>query len=289
MGNSLPPGLEPHPYFDLLLHTRPALEGFLGSQIWERITLHEWPLSCVQRLLLADGRRLIYKSQREPTVEPEFINTAASPWLPQAQILYRTARDALMLLEFLDAPRLCDLPWQEPEAQAAGQNLLNGIAQMDARRDLPVYLDLSDWEHWQMYMQATLHHLLTLSEESLLPGVTQATLAAIQHAASSTPVRQVIAQPAGLVHGDLSAENVFQTAQGFRIIDWQRPLRGPSALDLAALAESLHFDATHWVEPAVITVRKLLSIGWFAACAAQWFPAGRSTYGPQIAQLAQTL
>lgn len=281
--------MEPHPYFDLLLHSRPALEDILGSQILERVTLHEWPLSCVQRLFLADGRRLIYKSQCEPTVEPEFLTTAASPWLPQAQILYRTAHNALMVLEFLDAPRLCDLPWREPEALAVGQTLINGIAQIDERRDLPVYLDISDWEHWQTYMQAALHHLHPLSENHALPGVTHATLAAIQHAASSNPMHQLIAQPAGLVHGDLSAENVFQTDQGFRIIDWQRPLRGPAALDLAALAESLHFDATNWVDPAVITVRKLLAIGWFAECAAQWFPAGRATYGPQITQIAQTL
>ena len=41
-----------HPYFDLRLHDDQELESHLSTKIVERITLHEWPLSCVQRLTL---------------------------------------------------------------------------------------------------------------------------------------------------------------------------------------------------------------------------------------------
>ncbi|MBI3960182.1 MAG: hypothetical protein HY328_15325 [Chloroflexi bacterium] len=47
-----------HPYFDLLLHDDAELAAHLGDAIVERVTLHEWPLSCVQRLTTAQGRRL---------------------------------------------------------------------------------------------------------------------------------------------------------------------------------------------------------------------------------------
>ena len=42
-----------HPFFtDILMHTDDELAQALGVNIVQRETLHEWPLSCVQRLLL---------------------------------------------------------------------------------------------------------------------------------------------------------------------------------------------------------------------------------------------
>ena len=75
--------MQTHPVFaDILLHADDELAAALDSDIVERETIHVWPLSCVQRLLLGDGTRLIYKSQLPPTVEPEFYARAASPLLP---------------------------------------------------------------------------------------------------------------------------------------------------------------------------------------------------------------
>ncbi len=73
-----------HPYFDLMLHDDDELSALLGSRVVERTTLHEWPLSCVQRVTTADGTRIIYKAQAAPTIEPEFYAVARSPLLPRS-------------------------------------------------------------------------------------------------------------------------------------------------------------------------------------------------------------
>ena len=73
--------MDAHPYFNLWLHSDDELSGLLTSQVVERTTLHEWPLSCVQRLRLDDGRRVIYKAQFSEGVEAAFYAAARSPLL----------------------------------------------------------------------------------------------------------------------------------------------------------------------------------------------------------------
>lgn len=44
-----------HPHFNLWLHHSDELAVHIGAAIREQVTLHEWPLSCVQRIQLAKG------------------------------------------------------------------------------------------------------------------------------------------------------------------------------------------------------------------------------------------
>jgi hypothetical protein len=81
-----------HRHFDLWLDDDAELAALLGSAVVHRATLHEWPLSCVQRLRLADGRSLVYKVQGEPTVEPDFYARARSRLLVAAQRIERARR-----------------------------------------------------------------------------------------------------------------------------------------------------------------------------------------------------
>lgn len=67
---------EKHPFFDLWLHTTDVLEELLGGTIATQETIHDWPLSSVQRLVIVDGCRLIYKVQNKATVEREFYRRA---------------------------------------------------------------------------------------------------------------------------------------------------------------------------------------------------------------------
>ena len=66
----------------LKLHTDADLARLLGKPILERETIHEWPLSCVQRVTLEDGERWAYKTQLPPTVEPAFYEAAANAAAP---------------------------------------------------------------------------------------------------------------------------------------------------------------------------------------------------------------
>jgi hypothetical protein len=68
---------------DLVLHDddellRGARHGRRRARGGENV----WPLSCVERVALADGTRLAYKSQLPPTVEPGVYAAASSPLLP---------------------------------------------------------------------------------------------------------------------------------------------------------------------------------------------------------------
>ncbi|MDX6294973.1 MAG: hypothetical protein QOH50_4048 [Kribbellaceae bacterium] len=80
--------VQTHPVFtDIALHSDDELMQLLGSGIEERETIHAWPLSCVQQVWLANGRRLVYKSQLPPTVEPEFYQAASSALLADHRLL----------------------------------------------------------------------------------------------------------------------------------------------------------------------------------------------------------
>jgi hypothetical protein len=96
-----------HPYFDLWLHNDDELAPFVQGDIAQRVTLHQWPLSCVQRLTTVDGRTLIYKAQFGPTVESEFYANARSDLLPWAQTIYVQDGYACMLFEFMGTDDLC--------------------------------------------------------------------------------------------------------------------------------------------------------------------------------------
>lgn len=279
-----------HPYFDLLLHDDAELALLLGSAVLERVTLHEWPLSCVQRLTLAYGQHWIYKSQREPTIEAAFYAQARSGYrargtvLPQARALYDQQPYSILLLEYLDAPRLDELEWNETQARAAVKAVLEGLARIERA---PVWLDISTPERWRAEMAQTLDDLRALVAAGTFHVTDRAALRRIEQAAAAPSTLAVYQySPTGLVHGDLRGENVFQVSDGYRVIDWQRPFLGPTLLDLASLLESLGVDPRPHMPPGVQAIHDLLHIRWLAQCARRWFPPGSATYDAQIAQIA---
>ncbi len=284
--------MDRHPFFDIILHTNEELESRLSSRgtpycIVERVTLHEWPLSCVQRLTLEDGRRVIYKSQSGPTVEAQFYARARSRLLVQAETVYQDGPYTCMLFEYLDAPRLCDLKMPEQEAFQIGQQLLAEIRRIDG--NLPVYLDVSTWESWQAEMGAMLEKLHDLVSRGVFRLVTKELTERVRQIASSAVVRPVIDGPSGLVHGDLGGDNIFLLPDGYRVIDWQRPIRGPVGLDLTSLVESFGYEPLRWTGRGLVLVMTLLHIHWLTACASRWFQAGSATYDCQIADLAHRI
>lgn len=53
-------------------------------------------------------------------------------------------------------------------------------------------------------------------------------------AASAAVIDRVVEAPR-LIHGDLSVAQVFVTPDGYRVIDWQRPMIAPPEVDLVTL------------------------------------------------------
>ena len=275
-----------HEHFDLRLHDDEELAPLVGGRVVERTTLHEWPLSCVQHLRLAGGRRLIYKAQSGPTVESEFYAGAASDLLPRARTVYQTDGYACMLIEFVDAPRLEELGLPEEEVVRIGRLVMGQIASIEG--GLPHYLDLSDEGKWRQLVNATVGTLRDLIADGKFSLVDEPTVRGLERWASSGSALSTIRTRPGYVHGDLAGDNLFVLPDGHRVIDWQRPILGPTDLDLAKLLGSLGFDPLPHVGAGIVRVLKLLGIHWCAACKARWIPEGE-VYDGIVARLASEL
>jgi hypothetical protein len=276
-----------HEHFDLWLHDDEELAPLVQGNILERITLHEWPLSCVQRLTLADGRKLVYKTQFGPTVESEFYANARSSLLPSAQTIYRSEGHVCMLLEFVEGPLVENLDLPEEEVVRIGQAVIAQIAEIPGK--LPHYIDVSDEEKWAALVDTVLADLRELIDQGKFSLVDQATVCILEHWALSESVLSTIRTNNGYVHRDLGSGNLFVMPDGYRVIDWQRPILGPTDLDMAQLLESLEFDPLRYVGEGVVRVLGFLKIHWFTQCAARWFPEGTGYYDEQVVQLSSRM
>ena len=276
-----------HPYFDLLLHDDKELSRLLGWPIVERRTLHEWPLSCVQRVITTNGTHTIYKAQAAPTIEPEFYAAARSPLLPGARTVHRTARHACMLIEFIDAPRLADLTLPMADVVRIGRAVVEAMSQIEGQP--PIMLDVGSPAAWNAVAGSMLGALRGLVDAGGFTAVDAGALRAIERAAASESVLDAVSAPAGLIHSDLVGENVLVLRDHFRVIDWQYPKRGPADLDLATLLESTGLDRRDYVDTGVVRLMLLLRIFWLTECATRWFTPGVESYDQQIAQLSAQL
>ena len=273
-----------HRYFDLYLHDDDELASLLRSPILERVTLHEWPLSCVQRLMTFNGRKVIYKTQFGPTVESEFYANARSPLLVSAETIYRANGHACMLIEFVEAPLLEELDLSGQKAVQMGRAIMEEMRGIAGA--LPYYVDVSTKQQWVKFARDTLKTLGELVDQARLNLVDRGTIRSLERWACSDAVLSAVRKDPGYVHGDFGGDNVLVLPDGYRVIDWQRPKLGPTDLDLATLLESLDFDPSGYVDQAVVGVMYFLRIQWATQCAVRWIPEGIRGYDEGIARLA---
>ena len=249
------------------------MQRSIDSDIVERETIHVWPLSCVQRLLLGDGTRLIYKSQLPPTVEPEFYARAASPLLPGHCTLGALGRCVTMVVEWIDAPALRDVAHGEAEFVDHGRQLVARIGEIVGA--LPVYLDIGSPQAWSTLVEGTLDDLSQLIVDGRF-GLTD--LGQVERvrmwAADSTAIGGVTTG-ARVAHGDLTAAQVFVTADGYRVVDWQRPVVAPPDVDLVALLVDQGIDPRPHVCATTVGVFWFLRLHWAVEAQARLFPERR--------------
>jgi len=272
-----------HSYFDLWLHGDDELALLIGSDVSERTTLHEWPLSCVQRLALADGRRLIYKTQFGPTVESEFYARAQSEILPWAKTIYEADGHVCMLIAFVEGPLAEDLGLGEEEAIRISREVVAQIAAI--KGELPHCLDITDETKWKTLVGSMVQNLRTLIDTGAFTLTDEAVVHVLAQRASSESVLAALLTHPGYVHHDLGGDNLFVLPNGYRVIDWQRPILGPTDLDVATLLRSLGVDPLPHVGEGVVRMVDLLKVYWFTQSATKWFPAGIADYDAQIADI----
>lgn len=227
-------------------HTDAELAAFFNKPILERVTIHEWPLSIVQRLTLADGTRLAYKSQLPPTVEPAFYARASALLLPRHRDLGTLGDCHIMTFE-----------WLESQTPIAPRRVVDAIARLP--QDLPVYTDIGTPDAWAATVSDTFDKL-----SRFLPRP----IDELRRWAKTCS----IAAGARVCHGDLKADQVFLTADGYRVIDWQRPVKGPAGLDLVSLLIDLGVDPAGHTDPATIQLHWFLRLRWAAIAQVDLFP-----------------
>lgn len=251
-----------HPFFTRLqTHSDEELSERLGLPITERETIHEWPLSWVQRLRLADGRRLIYKSQLPPTVEPEFYARASSSLLPGHRRLENLGECATMLFDWIDAPLLRDVAESDAALIDHGRRIVGQIGAIGG--DLPVYLDIGSAEAWSSVGAVSLEKLRQLVLDGRFGSTDLDAVERVRRWAASPRIDETITRSPRVIHGDLTAAQVFVTEDGYRVIDWQRPVLGPPEVDLVALLVGEVGRAGERVDPRRYVDGPVVGIFWF--------------------------
>jgi len=259
-----------HPFMsDLVMCDDNRLAALLG-EVSVRETIHEWPLSWVQRLQLADGSRYAYKSQLPPTVEPEFYDAARSPLLPEHRRLDRFGVCDTMIVEWLDVPRLDEMP-EGKERVTHAWRLLGQIAELDPH--LPVYLDLGSVGCWRATSEEIFEKLRTLVGDGRLPSVTPDDVDRLRIWAESRAVLAQFAAPPCIAHADLKADQIFVLEDGYRVIDWQRPVLGPAGIDTVTLLADLGVDPRPHVDRETYALAHFLLLHWAVFAQHDLFPA----------------
>ena len=275
-----------HPYFDLLLHDDSELSAIIGGQITERITLHEWPGSCVQKIVTDTGQ-WVYKSQRGHSVEAEFYANARSPLLPAAQTIYQSNDHFCLLIDYIAGDLLEDAALNESEAVQIGKALIGQIRQI--RGVLPRIYDANTVDSWTSLMNGMSETIRRLIKAGTYHHTTEEHVQALQQRALSSTVCQPILRQTGFVHGDFTGDNIFRTATGYRVIDWAYPRLGPPDIDLAQLMESLGFDPLNHVAPGIVVMMYCMRIKHFVEFTTIWFPDGAETYDQQVSALIERI
>ncbi len=266
--------IERHPHFDLWLHGTKALEAILGDTIARRETIHDWPLSTVQRISCTRGKTVIYKIQRYGTVEPAFYKSAESSLLPRYEYLGKVNDCDAMVFEYIDAPRVADLDLDEHQLLDLGRRLQQGIRHI--KGDLPVYTDIRDRRRWITFVDSTLTELSALIQNSVFPNIPMCRVDELRDWAKGSEVVRVINEESSFIHGDPNGDNIFVLGDDLKVIDWQRPRYAPRDVDIAGLLHGKGLNPYDHVQKEVAQIFWFLRVNWLTECKARLFPQGQS-------------
>lgn len=263
-----------HPYFDLELLDDATLTMHIDAPIATRHTIHEWPLSCVQRITCHNGAQYIYKSQTSPSVEGQLYRTCTAPHLLKATVI----DDNHLILPYIASQPI-------PRERAIVSHVMAAIASMPP--STPVYQRVETVEAWDTLMQTTVDALTHLVNTGRFTHLTSAHITLINDYAHHPHIEALWHGPIGVVHGDLGLHNLLYHATHIYIIDWQRPCYGPRVIDEWMLSSALNL--THTLPPMAEYLCILREIAWLTEAAIHWFPTGHTHYDTQITACARRL
>lgn len=254
-----------NPHFpELMAHDDASLVRLLGADVVSRSTIHEWPLSWVQRLSMGDGRDLVYKSQLPPTVETAFYREATSTLLTGFRDLGLLGDCSTMILDWIEAPSLDSLRLGEPEFVEHAERTVSQIGAISG--SLPVYYDIGSPLAWRRVVAEALGKLGELVDNGSFPSVASVQIDAVRAWSESEPVIAALSSGTRPIHADLRADQVFVLPDGYRVVDWQRPIFAPAGVDLVMLLDQRGIDARPHTSAAIIGIRWFVLLHWAVEC-----------------------
>lgn len=266
--------MQTHPIFSrIVMHCDNELAEILRTGIKLRKTIHEWPLSCVQEVQLEDGTKLIYKSQLPPTVEAGFYENASSRLLSGHRYLGRFDYCDIMVIEWIDEPLLCDRTLSDAVFIEHGKKVIEQIGQIGG--NLPFHLDIGSAGAWLGIVQAVLEKLASLILDGRFSRINLSQVGRISAWAGSNEVIERVTSNPRVIHGDLKAGHVFTAKDGYRVIDWQRPLIAPPEVDLVSLLVERGLDPLHFIDPMTVGIYWFLRLCWAVESQFDLFPVSR--------------
>jgi aminoglycoside/choline kinase family phosphotransferase len=90
--------------------------------------------------------------------------------------------------------------------------------------------------------------------------------------AESDRVMRALADGTRVIHGDFKADQIFMAEDGYRVTDWQRPVRAPADVDLVSLLVDRHISPHGIVDNPVIGIYWFLRLHWVVTTQHDLFP-----------------
>lgn len=173
-----------------------------------------------------------------------------------ATVIDREAQQAVTIMRDItvDGARFCSA--LDPFTADDALESLRQLSLLHARSDL---LEGADWIRPRAAELAKMSYVTPEALQELLDGPRGDNLSArVRNAANlAVAIRALAARDGGrpqfMIHGDAHAGNVFRTAEGMGVIDWQLLQRGGWALDVA-----YHLNAVLPTDVAEVEERRLL-------------------------------
>ena len=257
-----------HPHFDLMLPSDELLQTCAGRSIKTRHVCHEWPLSCVERVLFEGGIANYCKSMRSPSMEIEVYASVSSPLLVSHQVIAREGPWSSILLDAFPGQKLSRETIDRAGTAAFADELRGKLSAISGGR--PVFVDLSTVDKVHGHLTVTVERLHRRFGEGAVPEIDPSLLRVVEQCVSNQAILEAFIQDAVYSNGDLSVDNVLVQGNEMRVIDWQFPRIASLHVELVNLYQSLGIDPLANLSKAVVAAGLLCKIRWLAECADKW-------------------
>jgi hypothetical protein len=268
-----------------MLPSDQTLERHVRASVMSRSVCHEWPLSCVERIVFDGGQEKYCKTTRAPSREIAAYRSLQSPLLVRAMIIAESEDSSTILLDGFPGKRLTKEFVERDGLSNFICALKRGLSNMQGVG--PVFVDLSTVEKANTEMRKMLDRLRRRFGEGAPRRIDSDLLQIAELCATSPQVQASFVQDAIYSNGDLSADNILVSDNEMRIIDWQFPRLASFDVECVNLFISLGLDPRGILPDSVVAAALLCKIRWLAECADVWLTG--CDYQEEISSLLRTL